>query len=103
MRIRRKSTMSFSRVIPGGSMGFGGRRLRMVLGYAALVLSVRAGYGQQYDLILQGGHVVDPKNQIDVVEDVAVENGIIARVAPYIDGKEAVKTIDVTGFYVAPG
>ena len=84
-------------------MGFAGCRLRMALRYAALAIFVPAAYAQQYDLILQGGHVVDPKNQIDAVEDVAVENGIIARVAPHIDGKEAVKTVDVTGFYVAPG
>ena len=58
---------------------------------------------QQYDMILQGGHIFDPKNRIDTVEDIAVKDGLIAKVAPRIEAKEAVKTIDVKGFYVTPG
>jgi len=58
---------------------------------------------QQYDMILQGGHVLDAKNHVDTVEDVAVKDGLIAEVAPHIDAKEAVKAIDVKGFYVTPG
>lgn len=58
---------------------------------------------QEYDLLLHGGHVFDPKNQIDGERDVAVRNGLIAAVAQHIDPKKAVKTIDVSGFYVTPG
>ena len=58
---------------------------------------------QQYDMILQGGHIFDPKNHVDAVEDIAVKDGVIAKVAVHIDGKEAVKTIDVKEFYVTPG
>ena len=58
---------------------------------------------QPYDLILQGGHVFDPKNQIDGERDVAVRDGLVAEVAPHIDPANAVKTIDVRGFYVTPG
>ena len=31
-----------------------------------------------YDLLLKGGHVIDPKNRINAVMDVAVSNGRIA-------------------------
>jgi dihydroorotase len=62
-----------------------------------------AAAAQQYDMILQGGHVFDPKNQIDGELDVAVQDGLIAEVAPHIDPKKAVKTVDVRGFYVTPG
>src|SRR5438477_8120348 len=87
----------------GGSMKFAGCRGRMFLSCAALVLFLRAGHAQQYDMILQGGHVVDAKNQIDGVEDIAVKDGVIARVAPHIEAKEAVKAINIAGFYVSPG
>ena len=58
---------------------------------------------QQYDMILQGGHVFDPKNAIDGERDVAVLNGHIAEVAPHIDPHKAVKAINVRGLYVTPG
>ena len=56
-----------------------------------------------YDLLLKGGHVVDPKNNINAVMDVAISDGKIARVAPKIDPIEARQTVDVAGFYVTPG
>ena len=62
-----------------------------------------AAYAQQYDLILKGGHVIDPKNHVDTVEDIAVKDGLVAEVASHIDPKQAVKTIAVKGFYVTPG
>ena len=37
-----------------------------------------------YDLILKGGHVVDPANQIDAVMDVAIKDRKIAAVLPNI-------------------
>jgi dihydroorotase len=58
---------------------------------------------KKYDLLLQGGHVIDPANRIDSVMDVAVENHRIASVAARIDPSLAVKTIDVSGLYVTPG
>jgi dihydroorotase len=56
-----------------------------------------------YDLLLKNGHVIDPKNNIDRVEDVAIANGKIARVAPNISASEAKQTVDVSGLYVTPG
>lgn len=69
----------------------------------AAALSVGSIHAQEYDMILQGGHVLDAKNHVDAVEDVAVKDGLIAEAAPHIDPKKAVKTIDVKGFYVTPG
>jgi dihydroorotase len=57
----------------------------------------------QYDLLLRGGHVVDPKNRISKVTDVAIKGGKIAAVAPGIDPATALKSIDVPGLYVTPG
>lgn len=56
-----------------------------------------------YDLLLKGGHVIDPKNKLSRLMDVAVAGGKIVRVAANIPAAEAKKTVDVTGLYVMPG
>src|ERR1700761_8929187 len=56
-----------------------------------------------YDLLLRGGHVIDPRNHIDGTMDVAIKDGHIARVAPNLKPADAIKTIEVRGFYVTPG
>ncbi len=56
-----------------------------------------------YDLLLRGGHVMDARNRIDAVMDVAIKDGKIARVARGLSPKDAIKTIDATGLYVTPG
>jgi dihydroorotase len=58
---------------------------------------------QSYDLVLRGGHVIDPKNGIDAVTDVAITNGKIARVASGIPASQAAKSVDLRGLYVTPG
>ena len=56
-----------------------------------------------YDLLLKGGHVIDPKNRIGAVRDVAITGGRIAAVAENIPASQARKTIDVSSLYVTPG
>ncbi len=56
-----------------------------------------------YDLLLRGGHVVDAKNHIDSVMDVAIQDGKIAKVSEHIAPADALKTIDAKGLYVIPG
>ncbi len=57
----------------------------------------------QYDLLLQGGHVIDAKNHISALRDVAVKDGKIAAVAEHINPALALKTVSVKGLYVTPG
>ena len=56
-----------------------------------------------YDLLLKGGHVIDPKNKISEVRDVAIAEGKVARVAVNIPAAQARKVVDLKGFYVTPG
>lgn len=58
---------------------------------------------QEYDLLLKGGHVIDPKNNISKVMDVAVAGGKIARVAENIPAAQAKNVVEVKGLYVTPG
>ena len=70
-----------------------------------------------YSIIIKGGHVIDPKNNIDEVMDIAINSaqgnqtartantveGKIARVAKKIDANLGVKVIDAKGMVVTPG
>jgi dihydroorotase len=66
--------------------------------------SVTVGHAQAtYDLLLKGGHVVDGRNGIDAVRDVAIKDGKIAAVAQNIAESQAAKTVNAAGLYVTPG
>src|SRR5258706_14770881 len=68
------------------------------------VVLIGTAYAQPaYDLILQQGHVIDAKNGISAIRDVAVRDGKIAAVAAHLDPATAVKVVDVRGLYVTPG
>jgi dihydroorotase len=60
-------------------------------------------FGQPYDLLLKGGYMIDPKNSIDGIMDLAITDGKIARVATSIPVGDAKKVVDVTGLIVTPG
>ena len=62
-----------------------------------------AAFAQDYDLLLKGGHVIDGKNKISTVRDVAIKDGRIAAVAANIAASTAHKVIPVGGLYVTPG
>jgi len=57
----------------------------------------------RYDLLLKGGHVIDPANHIDEVRDVAIFQGKIAAVEKNIPADQAGKVVDVSKLYVTPG
>jgi dihydroorotase len=69
----------------------------------ALTSLAMMAYAQQYDLLIQGGHVIDPKNKIDAVSDVAITGGKIALVAPSIPAAQAKRIVNATGLLVTPG
>ena len=70
----------------------------------ALLAVAAAAFAQpRYDLLLQGGHVIDAKNGISAVRDVAIANGKIAAVAERIPASEARRAIDARSLYVTPG
>ena len=68
-----------------------------------ILLVATAAAQSSYDLLLQGGHVVDAKNHISEVRDVAIKDGRIAEVASHIDPAKAAKVVKVSGLYVTPG
>jgi dihydroorotase len=79
-------------------------KLIQVAGICLVISSMtRVSAQQKYDLLLKGGHVIDPKNKISTVRDVAIANGKVAAVAANINPAEALKVVDASGHYVTPG
>ena len=68
-----------------------------------ILFSAAMAVAQPYDVVLKGGHVIDPANAIDGVLDVAVSGNRIAAVRANIPASEARKVVDVSGLYVLPG
>jgi len=76
---------------------------RTFLFQSALGLSYTQTVSPAYDVLVQGGHVVDPAQNLSAVRDVALRNGKVARVAERIDAAQARQVIDARGLVVTPG
>ncbi len=57
----------------------------------------------RFDLVLTGGHLIDPATGVDGRRDVAFSAGRVAAVDAAIPRDAARETVDVAGAYVAPG
>lgn len=80
--------------------------MRILILFSFLVMCLSSTdllISQTYDLLLKGGHVIDPKNSRDGRLDVAITDGKIAAVASDIPASNAEKVISVSGLYVTPG
>ena len=62
-----------------------------------------AGNGANYDLILRGGRVIDPSQNIDGINDVAFAAGKVAAVGAMLQPGPATEVRDVAGHIVTPG
>ncbi len=70
---------------------------------AAALLPVLALAQQPYDLLLKGGHLIDPKNNRQGRFDIAIRGDRIASVAPRIPSAHARQVVEVSDYYVTPG
>lgn len=70
---------------------------------AILLLTGSTAFAQNYDILIKGGHVMDARNSIDEVMDVAIQDGRVARVASSISESSAERVIDASGKIVTPG
>lgn len=65
--------------------------------------SFNSSFSQNYSIVIKGGHVIDPKNNIDEVMDVAIDSGKIKLVAKNISAANASQVVNAEGMYVTPG
>jgi dihydroorotase len=71
--------------------------------FAAFFSLITGVNAQEIDLLLKGGHVIDPKNGISETMDVAISGKTILKVGKNIPENSAKKTINLKGYYVTPG
>ncbi|MED5399385.1 MAG: amidohydrolase/deacetylase family metallohydrolase, partial [Planctomycetota bacterium] len=57
----------------------------------------------QCDILIRGGEVVDPSQDLRGVRDVAIADGRILAVEESLDRAEATHTVDARGLLVVPG
>src|SRR6266480_1822042 len=73
----------------------------VLLGAAVLAARGAGAQGEQYDLVLMGGRVLDPETALDAGRNVGIRDGRIAAVT--VEPLAARETLAVAGLVVAPG
>src|SRR5215210_3719557 len=76
---------------------------KIYLSFFSLLFFTNAVVSQTYSLVIKNGHVIDAKNNIDEITDIAVTNGKIVEVAKNINTNNALQVVDAKGLYVTPG
>jgi len=68
-----------------------------------LMLTTAPSPTTEFDLLIRGGHVVDPKNGLDARLDVGIRDGRIAAVQAELPPDSARRVVNAEGLYVVPG
>ena len=55
------------------------------------------------DLLLKGGRIIDPSQQLDAVADIGFGGGKIAAIGPNLGANVGTEVLDVSGHIVTPG
>jgi len=76
---------------------------RLIVIFFALLSATVMLHAQSYSMIIKGGHVIDPKNNINGTMDIAIDDGKIALVAKNIDAKQGKQVVNARNLYVTPG
>jgi len=79
------------------------RTFVLLLSCSACAAGVSAQDFDILDILIRGGHVLDARNDVDGVMDVAIADGVIVEVAASIDPSRAETVVDAAGLYVTPG
>ena len=74
---------------------------KLILSLSFLAVSAAFVPAQQYDLVLQGGRVMDPETGLDAVRNVGISDGKIVRITS--DPLSGNRVVNAAGLVVAPG
>jgi len=74
---------------------------RLVFCLSLLALPANLASAQQFDLVIEGGRVMDPETGLDAVRNVGIRGGKIVRITS--DSLTARRVIHTAGLVVAPG
>ena len=75
----------------------------MLLMLCSGAIAQQAESTKPYSIVIKGGHIIDPKNNVDAVMDIAVKDGKIAAIAKSIDGTQGTQVVNAKGMYITPG
>ena len=71
--------------------------------HAVPLLAAQASAAKPYDLLIRGGRVIDPSQNLSAETDVGISQGKVARIAPNIAATEARSVLDARKMIVTPG
>src|SRR5271163_2202961 len=74
---------------------------KLIFSLFLLALSTPSVSAQQFDLVLEGGRVMDPETGLDAVRNVGIRDGTIVRISS--EGLSGRRVIHAGGLVVAPG
>ena len=74
---------------------------KLIFSFCLLVFSTTISAAQQYELVLEGGRVMDPETGLDAVRNVGIRDGKIARISP--EALSGRRVVSARGLVVAPG
>src|SRR4051794_40194714 len=77
--------------------------MRIAALFVAAVIALPATSQEIYDVILKGGHVIDPKNKRNERLDIAITKSTVRRIAKTIPATHGRLVVDVSDYYVTPG
>src|SRR5580693_4342817 len=80
---------------------YGATMRKLFFFFCVLVFATTMAAAQQYDLVIEGGRVVDPETGLDAVRNVGVRGGKITRVSS--DALSGRRVVHAGGLVVAPG
>ena len=78
-------------------------KCKSLLPILLVCLSLITANAQTYTILIKGGTVIDPKNNLNEVMDVGILDGKIKKIAKNIDSNDARQVVDAKGMYVTPG
>ena len=67
------------------------------------IVTARAEDAPIYDLLVRGGRLIDPSQDLSADLDIAIQQGKVARIAPNIAESEARQVLHVRNMIVTPG
>ena len=79
------------------------KKIKLIICIVGFFLFQLKSYTQVYDILIKNGHVIDVKNNINKIIDIAIVDNKIALIQKNISIKSALRIIDANGLYVSPG
>ena len=79
------------------------KKVKLIACILGILIFQLKSYTQSYDILIKNGHVIDVKNNINKVIDIAIDDNKIALVQENISVNSSIRIIDAKGLYVTPG